>query len=349
VSGRSWTTGIRLGRAAVGQRFFAVLVLLVLLIVGFSLTQERFFTSGNIKALLTSAAILWVVSIGLTFVMLAGGFDLSIGSMVALSSIALGAFVNDLGVTPGLAIVLTLAFGALIGGAVNGMLVGVLGLSFLVVTLGTLILFRGVLNLWSDTRTEQVVSPLLDSLAFDDLLRIPIPVWIMLGTFLVALYVQRSTYFGRDVYAVGGNADAARLSGVRVGRTLIAVYAVSGLLAAFGGVLQTARIGAASPLVGESVLFDAAAAVLLGGTSFAGGVGGVGGTAVGVLFLATLQNGLSVSGVASFWQQIFTGAILLAAILLDRIQRQGLASLGLRGSAARPDAAVPAAAPEEQR
>ena len=292
MSGRSWTTAVTFGRAAVSQRYFAVLVLLVLLIVGFTLTQERFFTSGNIKALLTSAAILWVVSIGLTFVMLAGGFDLSIGSMVALSSIALGAFVNDLGVTPALAIVLTLAFGAVIGGAVNGMLVGVLGLSFLVVTLGTLILFRGVLNLWSDTRTEQVVSPLLDSLAFDDLLRIPIPVWIMLGTFLVALYVQRSTYFGRDVYAVGGNADAARLSGVRVGRTLIAVYAVSGLLAAFGGVLQTARIGAASPLVGESVLFDAAAAVLLGGTSFAGGVGGVGGTAVGVLFLATLQNGL---------------------------------------------------------
>jgi ribose/xylose/arabinose/galactoside ABC-type transport system permease subunit len=214
-------------------------------------------------------------------------------------------------------------------------LVGPLGLSFLVVTLGTLILFRGVSNLWSDTRTTQVVSPLLDALAFDDLLGVPIPVLIMIGTFLIALYVQRSTYFGRDVYAVGGNAEAARLSGVRVGRTIIAVYAISGLLAAFGGVLQTARIGAASPLVGEAVLFDAAAAVLLGGTSFAGGVGGVGGTVVGVLFLATLQNGLSVSGVASFWQQIITGAILLAAIILDRVRRQGLGSLGVRARAAR--------------
>jgi ribose/xylose/arabinose/galactoside ABC-type transport system permease subunit len=160
-------------------------------------------------------------------------------------------------------------------------------------------------------------------------------VLIMIGTFLIALYVQRSTYFGRDVYAVGGNAEAARLSGVRVGRTIIAVYAISGLLAAFGGVLQTARIGAASPLVGEAVLFDAAAAVLLGGTSFAGGVGGVGGTVVGVLFLATLQNGLSVSVVASFWQQIITGAILLAAIILDRVRRQGLGSLGVRARAAR--------------
>jgi ribose transport system permease protein len=339
----------RLVRVAASQRFFAVLLLLILLVIGFSLTQERFFTSPNIKALLTSAAILWVASIGLTFVMLAGGFDLSIGSMVALSSVALGAFVNDLGVPPGLAIVMAVAFGALLGGGVNGVLVGPLGLSFLVVTLGTLILFRGVLNLWSDTKTEQVVSPLLDSLAFDDLLGIPVPVWIMAGTFLVALYVQRSTYFGRDVYAVGGNADAARLSGVRVGRTIIAVYAISGALAAFGGVLQTARIGAASPQVGESVLFDAAAAVLLGGTSFAGGVGGVGGTAIGVLFLATLQNGLSVSGVASFWQQIITGAILLAAILLDRVQRQGLASFGTRVSQAPPEATLTAVSSEEQR
>lgn len=320
----------RIRRAATAQRFFAVLVLLVGIFLMFSFTQDRFFTSANIEALLTSAAILWVVSIGLTFVMLAGGFDLSIGSMLALAGIALGAFVNDFGVPIPLAVLLTLAFGALLGGGINGVLVGRFGLSFLVVTLGTLILFRGGLNLWSDTKTTQVLSPFLDAVAFDEFLAVPVPVWIMLGTFLVALYVQRSTYFGRDVYAVGGNPDAARLSGIKVSRTIIAVYAVSGMLAAFGGVLQTARIGAASPQVGEGILFDAAAAVLLGGTSFAGGVGGVGGTAVGVLFLAVLQNGLSVSGVESFYQQIITGAILLAAVLLDRVQREGWRSLGFR-------------------
>ena len=167
---------LRLLRTAASQRFFAVLVLLFVLVVVFSFTQDRFFTSPNIKALLTSAAILWVVSIGLTFVMLAGGFDLSIGSMLALSSIAIGAFVNDLGVRPALAIVMAVAFGALLGGGINGVLVGPLGLSFLVVTLGTLILFRGITNLWSDTETTQVVSSLLDSLAFDDLLGIPVPV-----------------------------------------------------------------------------------------------------------------------------------------------------------------------------
>lgn len=318
----------RLGRAAASQRFFGVLVLLIALFVFFSISQERFFTSANIETLLSSAAILWVVSIGLTFVLVTGGFDLSLGSMLALAGIAYAALFNDLGVPAVPAIVLTLAFGALLGGGINGFLIGRAGLSFLVVTLGTLTLFRGVVNLWSDTRTEQVITPVLDSLAFDALVGIPLPVWIMAATFLAALYVQRSTYFGRDIYAVGGSPDAARLSGIRVSRTIIAVYALAGLLAAFGGVLQVARIGAASPLVGDAIIFDAAAAVLLGGTSLAGGVGGVGGTAIGVLFLATLQNGLSVSGVASFWQQIITGAILIAAVGLDRLQREG--SLNVR-------------------
>ena len=146
----------------------------------------------------------------------------------------------------------------------------------------------------------------------------------MVVTFLVALYVQRSTYFGRDVYAVGGGPEAARVSGIRVSRTIIAVYALAGVLAAFGGVLQDARIGAASPMVGDGIIFDAAAAVLLGGTSLAGGNGGVGGTVIGVLFLATLQNGLAVAGVESFWRTSITGAILIAAVAVDTAQRKGV-------------------------
>jgi len=208
---------MRFVKTAVSQRFFAVLVLLVALFVLFSLTQDRFFTSANIDTLLSGAAILWVVSIGLTFVLIAGGFDLSLGSMLALAGIAYAAFFNDFGLGAVPAIVATVIFGAVLGGGVNGFLIGRVGLSFLVVTLGTLTLFRGIVNLWSDTRTEQVISPVLDWLAFDSLL-VPLPVWIMLVTFIVALYVQRSTYFGRDVYAVGGSPDAARLSGIRVSR-----------------------------------------------------------------------------------------------------------------------------------
>jgi ribose/xylose/arabinose/galactoside ABC-type transport system permease subunit len=319
----------RAGSVATRQRFFAVLVLLIAVFVFFALSQNRFFTSANIDALLTSASVLWMVAIGLTFVMLTGGFDLSLGSMLALSGIALGAFVNDLNLPIGIAVLLTLLFGLGVGAAVNGFLIGRVGLPFLVVTLGTLTLYAGLVNLWSGTKTTQVISSVLDGLAFNHALGVPVTVWIMLGVWLIALFVQRSTYFGRDVYAVGGSADAAQLSGVRVSRTLISVYALAGMLAAAAGVIQVARIGASSPQVGGTVIFDAAAAVLLGGTSFAGGIGGVGGTAVGVLFLATLQNGLSVSGVASYWQQIITGAILIIVVASDKAQREGLRSLGL--------------------
>ena len=123
------------------------------------------------------------------------------------------------------------------------------------------------------------------------------------------------------MYAVGGNIEAARLSGINVARTLILVYGITGLAAALGGIIQAGRLGAASPLVGTSIPLDAAAAVLLGGTSFTGGVGGVTGTAVGVLFIGTLQNGLSIAGVSSFWQQVVTGAILIVAVAIDRLQQ----------------------------
>ena len=308
----------------VRQRFFAVLAMLVVLLVFFSLTQPRYMTSDNVEAMLSGASILWIVAIGSTFVMLTGGFDLSVGSLLALSGILLGLCINTWGIEAWMAIAIVLAFGAVVGVCVNGFLIGRLGLPFFVITLATLILYRGLVNLTSDTKTTAIDSPLLDSMAYDKWLGIPIPVWIMIVTVVVAGFVLRNTYFGRDVYAVGGNPEAAGLSGIKVSRTLMAVYGIVGLAAALGGVLQSARIGAASPQVGQDIIFDAAAAVLLGGTLFSGGVGGVAGTAVGVLFLAALQNGLSVSGVQTFWQQIVTGVILILAMLLDKAQRDGL-------------------------
>lgn len=233
---------------------------------------------------------------------------------------------------------LTLLIGALIGGGVNGVLIGRFGLSFFVVTLGTLSLYRGIVNIWSNTQTVYITSPLVDGIGFGKFLGLPTPVWIMIAVFAVAFVVLRWTFFGRDVYAVGGNSDAARLSGISVPRTLIAVYAIAGMCAALGGVIQAGRLGAASPLVGESIPLDAAAAVLLGGTSFLGGVGGVTGTAVGVLFIGTLQNGLSIAGVSSFWQQVVTGAILIVAVGIDRMQQspRGM-RFGRRGEEQRGD------------
>ena len=156
---------------------------------------------------------------------------------------------------------------------------------FFVVTIGTLSLYQGITYLVSDGQTTSITSSLLDSIGFGNALGIPMPVWIMIGTLIAAMFVLRMTYFGRDIYATGGNATAARLAGVNVPLTLMLAYAIAGAMAALAGVLQVAFISAASPVGSANVIFDATAAVLLGGTVLGGGVGGVGGTVIGVLFL----------------------------------------------------------------
>ena len=303
------------------SRFAVVALMLLVIFVVFSVTQADFLTSSNIQNLLSSVSILFVISIGMTFVVLTGGIDLSVGSLLALSGLVLSKLFNGVGLPIVLAVLVTIAAGALIGGFVNGVLIGRVGLSFFVVTLGTLSLYRGIVNIWSGTKTTYINSSLMNDIGFRHVLGLPVPIWIMIVVYLVAFVVLRWTYFGRDVYAVGGNIEAARLSGINVPRTLMLVYAIAGLAAAIGGIVQAARLGASSPLVGDSTPLDAAAAVLLGGTSFLGGVGGVTGTAAAVLFIGTLQNGLSIAGVSSFWQQVVTGAILIVAISIDRIQR----------------------------
>lgn len=306
---------------AAGSRYAAVLVLLVGIFVFFSVSLPAFLTSANLENVLASVSILWVVSMGMTFVVLTGGIDLSVGSLLALSGLILSKLFNGVGVPALLAVVLTVAIAALIGGSVNGVLIGRAGLSFFVVTLGTLSLYQGLVSIWSQTKTTYIDSSLIDGIGFGKLLGVAAPIWLMIGAYLIAFVVLRWTYFGRDVYAVGGNMEAARLSGINVGRTLIAVYGIAGLCAGLAGVIQAGRLGASSPIVGGDIPLNAAAGVLLGGTSFTGGVGGVTGTAVGVLFIGTLQNGLAIEGISSFWQQVVTGAILIAAVGIDRIRQ----------------------------
>jgi ribose/xylose/arabinose/galactoside ABC-type transport system permease subunit len=323
-----------------GNRYAAVLVLLVGLFIYFSFSQAHFFTHANIENMLTSVSILWVVSMGMTFVVLTAGIDLSVGSLLALSGIVLGKLFNNAGVPMWLAIILTIAIAGIIGAGVNGVLIGRAGLSFFVVTLGTLSIYEGIVNIWSNTQTTYVSSPLLDGIGFGHWLGIATPIWIMIGVFLVAFVVLRWTYLGRDIYAVGGNIEASRLSGINASRTLMYAYGIVGLCAGLAGVIQAGRLGAASPQVGADIPLNSAAAVLLGGTSFVGGVGGVTGTAVGVLFIGTLQNGLSIAGISSFWQEIVTGAILIAAVSFDKLQQ-------MRGGRLfRPRIDAPESAPE---
>ncbi len=304
------------------HRFRPVLAILVVLFVGFSLTQDGFLTTRNLENLLTGASILWVLSLGMTFVLISAGVDLSAGAIMAVSGIFL-ATALEAGVPAWLAVVLTVAFGGALGAGVNGVLIGRLGLSFFVVTLGSMTVFTGITNIWSKTETRFVDSELINAIGMGRTLGLPTPVVIMAVTLLLALYLQHRTYIGRDIYAIGGSPTAARLAGIRTVRTTVIVYGLSGAAAGIGALIAVGRIGAASPQVDNTVALQAAAAVLLGGTSMFGGAGGVGGTVFGVLFIGVLQNGLSIAGVQSFWQQVVTGLILVLAVLGDRVNEEG--------------------------
>jgi ribose transport system permease protein len=255
-------------------------------------------------------------------VLLSGGFDLSVGAIAALSGILM-AKVLDQGLPGGLVLVIVVAVGALIGGVVNGLLIGRLKLSTFVVTLASMIALSGAVDLWAKAQSFYVTAPVVRTLAFDKFAGLPTPIWVMIGVFLGALYLQSRTYLGRDIYAIGGSPVAAELAGIRISRTLVIVYALVGACAALGGALAVGRIGAAVPQVDNTLPLEAIAAVLLGGTALTGGSGGVGGTALGVLFIAVLENGLSLSGVAAEWQSVVTGVILIVAVLGDRMRFGG--------------------------
>jgi ribose transport system permease protein len=311
---------LRLGIVAwhATRPFRAILFLTFALVVALAVSQHGFATWQNTQNLLTSVSGLWVVSMGMTYVLITAGADLSVGAISALGGIFMAKIVSG-GVPGWPAVALTLVFGAVVGAVVNGALIGRLRLSFFVVTLASLTAMTGVVNLWSDTQSFTVAVPAVSEIGVQKLGGLPTLIWIMIGVYLLGSYVLRWTYFGRDVYAAGGSIAAARLSGVRTARTLILTYGISGLCAALAGIIAIGRIGVAAPNVDANLPLEAIAAVLLGGTSLAGGFGSLTGTAIGVLFLGALSNGLSIAGVPSFWQQVVTGVILVLAVLGDHI------------------------------
>jgi ribose transport system permease protein len=322
------------------RSFRPVLLLLAGLVVVLSLVESSFFTLVNLENVATSVSVLWIIALGATFVQLSGGIDLSSGAVAALAGIGLAKLLST-GLPGALVIVIVVAFGAIVGAVVNGIPVGVFRLNVFVVTLASMTAITGVVSLWSDTQSTYVTSAAVNWLAIDDIVGIPMPIWIMAAAFLLFLYVQTRTYFGRDIYAVGGSITAARLSGIRTSRTVVLVWAVAGAMAALAGVIAVGRIGAAAPQPDNTLPLNAIAAILLGGSALTGGVGGVGGTVLGVLFIGVLQNGLSLSGVPTYWQQIVTGIILVAAVLGDRLQNSRVTirfrrTPGLPGSSAGP-------------
>jgi ribose/xylose/arabinose/galactoside ABC-type transport system permease subunit len=315
--------------AWIGTRpFRPALAIVVILFVLFAAWQPGFRTGLNLQNILSSVAVLFIISMAQTLVLISGGLDLSVGAVVTICGIMLAKLV-EANVMPGpLALIVTIVFGGVLGGVFNGILVGLFRLNVFIVTLASMTILSGIVLVWTKMESVYVSAPVIRALSIDRHFGIQAPILIMIVVFLTFLYLQRFTYFGRDVYATGGSYTAARLSGIRTERTLIAVYAIAGACAGLASVVSIGRLGAASPEVQPILALDAVAAVLIGGTLLTGGKGSVVGTVFGVLFIGILRNGLNMVGVASPWQMVITGIILVVAVMGSR----GGAGLGGRGS-----------------
>jgi ribose transport system permease protein len=300
-----------------------MLPVLILLAIFFEVSTHRFISFQNISIVAQQAAINIVLAAGMTFVILTGGIDLSVGSILAASAMIaiIASHIPDWGL---LGIPAALGIGLAFGVA-NGLLISVMRLPPFIVTLGSLTAVRGVARLMGADTT--VFNPELPFAFIGNgtLFGVPWLVIIALAIVVISWIVLRRTVLGNRIYAVGGNPDAARLAGIKVWQILLFVYATSGLLSGLGGVMSAARLYAANGLqLGQSYELDAIAAVILGGTSFTGGIGSIWGTLIGALIIAILSNGLILLGISDIWQYIIKGLVIIGAVALDRYRtREG--------------------------
>ena len=306
-------------------RHAGVLVALVLACVYLSMTQDVFLTWGNLTNIAKSNTVVFVLAIGATFVVISAGIDLSIASAATAAGMILG-LTLDAGWSIVLALAATMLFGVFLG-LVNGLLITRLGISFLVVTLGTLSIYQSFALVVNDGQTITVFGTpgfsVLSDFVNNEIGPFPILVIFDLVVALIAGGVLRYTAFGRALFAVGSNPEAARLNGIDVGRVLLITYAIAGLTAALASAVQVGRLTGASPQADPTLLLTVVAAVLIGGTAYTGGDGGVLGTVFGVLFLGVVQNGLTLSDVSSFWHGTVSGAILIVAVGLGLGRHRG--------------------------
>jgi ribose/xylose/arabinose/galactoside ABC-type transport system permease subunit len=293
---------------------------LVILIVVASILSPYFLSPRNIFNVLRGASMIGIVAIGMTFVILNRGIDLSVGSIVGLAAV-LAATCAPYGVLP--AIVVALGVGLALG-VVNGLMITLLNLQPFIATLAMLIFARGLVFVHTDGSNVVIEnpSPAFQFFGSGYIGPVPTPVVLLIVTWILAAWVLRYTVFGREIYAVGANEEAARLSGINVKRNKVLVYSVSGLLAGFAGFILASRLTVGEPNGGTLFELDAIAATLIGGTTFDGGVGGVGGTLLGVLILAFLSNVLNLLNISPYSQMLLKGVIIVLAVVVSEWRKQ---------------------------
>ena len=325
--------GFDLGRLLLqGRAFFA----LILIIVVFSLLSPNYLTVSNILTMSSHVAVYAILALGMLLVIINGGIDLSVGSTLGFSGVIAGFLMQGVSIGgstfyPALwvVVVLSCAMGALIG-LINGVLVARFNVAPFVATLGMLYVVRGVSLLMTNglTYNNLAGSPELgntgfDWLGFNRLLGLPIGVVVMIILAVVVSLLLNRTVFGRWLYASGGNERASELSGVPVKRVKVRVYVLSGLFAAIAGLILSSELTSASPTAGNSYELTAIAAVVIGGAALSGGIGNARGTLLGAFVIGFLSDGLVIIGVSSYWQTVFTGAVIVFAVLLNAVQYKG--------------------------
>ncbi|QLI76637.1 ribose ABC transporter permease RbsC [Bacillus pumilus] len=291
---------------------------LIILVAIVSILNPAFLEPLNILNLLRQISINALIAFGMTFVILTGGIDLSVGAILALSSALTAGFIVS-GMDPIFAIIVGCIIGAILG-MVNGLLITKGKMAPFIATLATMTIFRGLTLVYTDGNP---ITGLGSNYAFQlfgrgYFLGIPVPAITMLLTFIVLWVLLHKTPFGRRTYAIGGNEKASLISGIKVPRVKIMIYSLAGFMSALAGAILTSRLNSAQPTAGTSYELDAIAAVVLGGTSLSGGRGRIVGTLIGVLIIGVLNNGMNLLGVSSFYQSVVKGIVILIAVLLDR-------------------------------
>ena len=316
-----------------GRTFIALTILTII----FSILSPNFFTSQSLILIAKHVALYAIMGIGMTAVIISGGIDLSVGSVVGLSGMIAGGLIyqglvlNMFGVTIYFNIFVVMLIAAILGiiiGALNGILISRFKVAPFIATLGTMYIARGMALLRSggETFPNLVGKPELGNTGFPVLgagtiIGIPISIWLMIAIGLLTIYVFKKTPLGWHIFAVGGNEKAALLSGVRVKNIKMYVYMFSGFCSAIVGLIVSSQLVAAHPATGESWEMNAIAAAVLGGTSMSGGIGTIGGTLVGAFVIGVLNDGMIMLGVSEFWQMVIKGLVIIIAVIVDQFQR----------------------------
>ncbi|MET3791330.1 ABC transporter permease [Aquamicrobium terrae] len=299
-----------------------ILVALIVLIAVLSLATDNFLSTYNMSVVARQAAFVGLVALGQTLVLLVGGIDLSVGAAAGLSAIVGSLLLTMFGVHPYLVIPLTMVFGLILG-LINGAFVAGLRLNPFIVTLATWEIFAGMTLVITKGYPIRPLGETFAVFGRGDIFGVPVPVLIFIAAGIILIWMLTQTRFGRNIFAVGGNRDAAVLAGIRVKYVELVAFGLAGMFAALAGILFASRMDAGQPSVGEGWLMGAITAAILGGTSLRGGQGSIIGTMLGALLLAVLANGTVLLNVSGFWQRVIVGGVVLIAVLVDLFRRRG--------------------------